>query len=330
MSRHPRYPAYRDSGIAWLGAIPAGWGVKRLKYHAGITFSNVDKHSIEGELSIYLCNYVDVYKNDFINASIEFMQATASADEIARFALRRGDVIITKDSESWQDIAIPAYVEADLDGVLCGYHLALIRRNSNRLDGRYLFRALQSNVINYQFATAATGITRYGLGKNAIDNGLIPLPPLPEQQAIAAYLDAATARIDALVAHKQQLIALLHERRTALISHAVTRGLDPSAPLRDSGIAWLGAIPAGWGVKRLKYVAVGLLQYGANEVADSDDPDNPRYIRITDIDESGALREDTFRTLDKVVAKPYMLDDGDLLFARSGATVGKQFSIDES
>ncbi len=155
-------------------------------------------------------------------------------------------------------------------------------------------------------------------------------PPLPEQQAIARFLDHKTAQIDALIARRKALLAKLAEKRVALISRAVTRGLDPNAPLKDSGVEWLGEIPAGWIAQRLKFLLSQPLKYGANEAAELDDRDFPRYIRITDVRDDGTLRDDTFRSLPPEIAHSYLLDDGDILFARSGATVGKTFIYRES
>ena len=157
--------------------------------------------------------------------------------------------------------------------------------------------------------------------------GSIPIPiPAPESQlAIANFLDRETARLDALVAAKQRVLALLAEKRKAIISTAVTRGLDPKAKLRDSGIPWLGEIPVHWSVARLKFLAAEPMAYGASEPSEFAIPSHPRFIRITDIGEDGSLREDTFRSLEPEVATPYLLRCGDMLFARSGATVGKTF-----
>jgi type I restriction enzyme S subunit len=155
------------------------------------------------------------------------MQATATDSQVATFSLRPGDVIITKDSESWDDIAVPAYVPAPLDGVVCGYHLALIRSNPKRIDGEYLFRCFMAEGVCDQFRVAANGITRFGLGTEAISDSLFPVPPLDEQRRIAVVLASETAKIDALIAKKERLIELLQEKRTALISRTVTRGLIP-------------------------------------------------------------------------------------------------------
>lgn len=219
-------PHFKDSGIEWLGEIPEHWQILRLKYIANAKFSNVDKHSIEGEEPVRLCNYVDAYYNDYIHDGLDFMKATATRAEIRRFSVTSGDVIITKDSEAWDDIAVAAYVPDDLDGVLCGYHLAQIRPSAGRTYGEYLFRSFCSRGINDQFRVEATGVTRFGLGKYALDNALFVLPPLPEQRAIAAFLDQETARIDGLINKVNESIALLSEYRTALISAAVTGKID--------------------------------------------------------------------------------------------------------
>jgi len=183
------------------------------------------------------------------------MNATATEEELNKFRLHEGDVLITKDSESWDDIAIPAYVKESSDEMVCGYHLAHIHPNTEKLTGKYLFFSFMSDDIRIQFETSATGITRYGIPKYAIDNGFFVIPPLPEQKQIAKYLDHKTAKIDSLIKKKKRLIELLKEERITVINQAVTKGLDPNVPMKDSGIEWLGEIPAHWEVKRLKYLS---------------------------------------------------------------------------
>ena len=247
------YPEYRDSGVEWLGKIPAHWSVRRLKTLASVQLSNVDKKTEAGQVPVELCNYVDVYYNDFITANLDFMRATATPEQARRVRLRRGDVLITKDSESWDDIAVPALVVEDLVDVVCGYHLAHIRPGRHLL-GRLLARQFSAIGIRDQFHLSANGITRFGIGRDAIRTGLFPVAPLDDQRAIARFLDRETAKIDALVAKKEQLIELLQEKRSALITRAVTVGLDPNVPMKDSGVEWAGEIPAHWEVKRLRHV----------------------------------------------------------------------------
>lgn len=235
-----------------LASLPHGWRRVPLKTICDFAVSNVDKHSFDHELPVRLCNYTDVYKNDRVSPDMDLMAATATPQEIERFHLEVGDVVITKDSESWSDIAIPAYVEGTADDFVCGYHLALIRPRKDVLDGRFLFRCMQSRPVALQLELEATGVTRYGLPKDAIGLAVLPLPPLPTQLRIANYLDRETARIDGLIAEKERMLALLEEKRAALISRVVTRGLDSNAPVKPSGQTWLGQIPAHWRVERAK------------------------------------------------------------------------------
>ncbi|MBI5409959.1 MAG: restriction endonuclease subunit S [Nitrospirae bacterium] len=173
--------------------------MRKLKQVASVKFSGVDKKSEEGETSVRLCNYTDVYYHDYVTPEMDFMEATATPTEVSTFTLRKGDILITKDSESWDDIAVSAYVTHDLEGVLCGYHLAQIRPLFILAVGNYIFRAFHARGINDQFRVAANGITRFGIGKTAIDSSLFPVPPIPEQQTITDYLDRETSKLDALI-----------------------------------------------------------------------------------------------------------------------------------
>ncbi|MGU5695186.1 restriction endonuclease subunit S [Aeromonas veronii] len=245
MSHYKPYPAYRDSGVEWIGQVPEHWESKRLRHIASFTNSNVDKKSYDGQEAVSLCNYTDVYYNDFITADMPFMQATASATEIKQFSLKKGDVIITKDSEDPSDIGIPSLVAEDVPGVICGYHLTMIR-TACADTSRLLHRVLQSHPTQAHFFVEAPGITRYGLGQDAIGDVRVCLPPRQDRGFVADSIDRETARIDALIAKKTRFIELLKEKRQALITHAVTKGLDPNVKMRDSGVEWLGDIPEHW------------------------------------------------------------------------------------
>ncbi|PUB84402.1 MAG: restriction endonuclease subunit S [gamma proteobacterium symbiont of Ctena orbiculata] len=255
---YKRYPKYKESDVAWLGEVPEHWMVRRLKWVAKCRNSNVDKKSVEGQKPVELCNYTDVYYNERISNNISFMVATASDEDIVRFSLRAGDTIITKDSETPDDIGIPALVDESAEGVICGYHLTLIRPLSIA-DGAYIFRVVESSVSAAQFYLGASGVTRYGLSKGTIDGLVINVPPLEEQQKIATFLDRETTRIDALIKKKQRLIELLKEKRQAVITQAVTKGLDPNVPMKDSGVEWLGEVPEHWSFCRMKDVCSSII-----------------------------------------------------------------------
>lgn len=315
------YPEYKDSGLEWLGKIPAHWSTARLKTLASVQLSNVDKKSADDEIAVKLCNYVDVYYNERITSDLEFMKATATPQQIRRFSLQEGDVLITKDSESWDDIAVPAVVTEDLPGVLCGYHLAHIRPVSN-CDGVFLSRLFSALGPRDQFHVAANGITRFGLGGDAIRTGVFAVPPLPEQSAIAAFLDRETAKIDVLVARKERLIELLQEKRTALITRVVTRGLDPNVSMKDSGVEWLGEIPEHWEVKRIRHVVRWIEQGWSPECEN----------READADEWGVLKagcvnrgtfiEDEHKALPPALNSIPKLEitEGDLLMSRASGS----------
>ena len=221
---HKPYPRYRESGVDWIGKVPEHWEVKRLKHIADVRLSNVDKHTVEGQKVVRLCNYLDVYNNRLITSKIDFMSATASDEQIERLSLQKDDVIITKDSEDPSDIGIPALVEEDIFGLVCGYHLAVLRPTA--AIGEYLHYLFQSTFVRSAFEVEATGMTRYALGKYAIENLTLALPHQSEQTSIASFLDQETIKIDQLIATAKNSIVLLQERRSALISAAVTGKID--------------------------------------------------------------------------------------------------------
>ena len=141
--------------LDWVDGLPDQWEAKPLRATAGYVVSNVDKVPAECEMPVRLCNYTDVYNNEFITLALDFMQSTASEDEIRKFKLLVDDVVITKDSESWDDIGVPAHVRETAGDLVCGYHLALLRPHKQRVDGAFLFRCLQAKPIRVQLELAA-------------------------------------------------------------------------------------------------------------------------------------------------------------------------------
>ena len=258
--------------------LPPGWKLEKLKFFAGIRNSNVDKTISEDEELVRLCNYTDVYYNDRITPDLNFMEGSATEAEIERFQLKRDQVIITKDSEGWDDIGIPALVTEDIPEVLCGYHLSVFDPGPE-LDGGFLAWLCRAEPLNDQFKLAANGVTRFGLGQYPMKNAFIALPPLDTQRRIARFLDEKAARVDELIEKKRALLDRLAEKRQALITRAVTKGLNPEAPMKPSDIGarsgdprvaegdggmsyfarsdelpeWAVQVPEGWGTNWLKW-----------------------------------------------------------------------------
>ena len=177
------------------------------------------------EIQVDLCNYTDVYYHEKIDSSIDFMRGSCNQDEYERSLLKKGDVIITKDSESADDIGVPTFTQEELTNVVCGYHLSIIRP-LNEVDGKFLFRFIQSKRTGRYFEVNATGITRFSLGKSIIENLSTLLPPLSEQRTIANFLDHKTQQVDELINVEGRKIKLLKEYRQSLISEAVTGKID--------------------------------------------------------------------------------------------------------
>ncbi|WP_298980235.1 restriction endonuclease subunit S [uncultured Psychrobacter sp.] len=189
------------------------WDEHQLKEVAEIIVSPVDKKIVEGEIPVELCNYTDVYYNIRITKSLDFMKATAKQSEIDRFTLQVDDVIITKDSETPEDIAVPALVSEDLNGVVCGYHLAIIRPNQDKVRGAFLNYLFATPKIGYYFFSLANGATRFGLTIGSIEKAQFKLPSLAEQQKIAAVLTNADKEIELL---EQQLADLQQEKKALM------------------------------------------------------------------------------------------------------------------
>lgn len=212
----------KDSGVEWIGEIPEGWDVGKLKHNSELKISSVDKHIFDNEISVDVCNYTDVYYNEFISSKLDLRKGSCTPDEYEKFKLNKGDVIITKDSESPTDIGVPSIVIEDFDNVVCGYHLSIIKPNPQKMLGGFLFRQLQTTRIRRYFEINSNGITRFGLGKSSVLDTPLIIPPLLEQQSIVEYIEIKTKEIDDMVQLEQKKIDLLKEYRQSLISEVVT------------------------------------------------------------------------------------------------------------
>lgn len=194
------------------------WQDYPLSKIAEVIVSPVDKKSEPDELPVELCNYTDVYYNNLITKKISFMKATAKKTEIEKYSLNKGDVVITKDSETPGDIAIPALVSEDLNGVVCGYHLAIIRPKGNLIDGAFLNYLFSIQKTRYYFFTLATGATRFGLSIGAINKAHFRIPNIKEQQKIAKILSVADQEIETL----QKKLDCLKQEKKALMQQLLT------------------------------------------------------------------------------------------------------------
>lgn len=226
--------------------------------------------------------------------------------EQGTFSLRPGDVLITEGSGSISAVGASAVWRGEIGGVVCFQNTLLrLRPRDDRADGRFLEWWARSTFGSGVFASIASGANIYHISAERVRALPIQLPPLEEQRRIADFLDAETSRLDDLARILVLLIERLKEREGATIELTLSSASSSSV--------------------RLKRLLTVPMSYGANESTEHDRRDWPRYIRTTDIASNGTLRDDTFASLPPDVARSYMLSDGDLLFVRSGATVGKSF-----
>ena len=313
------YPAYKDSGVEWLEKIPTHWEVKENRW----LFRESDSRSEYGEEELLTVSHISGVTRRADKPDVTMMEA---ASHEGYKLCSSGDLAV---NTMWAWMG--ALGVAREDGMVSpSYNVYRIVRTG--LVPSYYDYLCRTPAYIVEITRHSKGIwsSRLRLYPDTFRNIQTPVPPRSEQRRITEFLDQTTANIEGLVAKKERLIELLQEKRTALITRAVTKGLDPDARMKDSGVEWLGEIPVHWEMKRLKYLLAEPLQYGANEAGDRVDHRLPRYIRITDIRDDGTLRDDSFRSLPEEIAKPYLLAEGDILFARSGATVGKTFRYDRS
>ncbi len=254
----PRYPVYKDSGVEWLGAVPGHWEVVRLRFTAAINPSKTELATWNRETLVSFLPMDAVGDDGTLRLDTE---KPLSDVENGYTYFRNGDVTFAKITPCYEN-GKGALMQGLCNGVGFGTtELTVVRPHDSRLDGRYLHFVFISN----QFRRLGEAQMYGAGGQKRVPDSFVrdfrtAFPPLPEQQAIAAFLDRETARIDALVAEQERLIELLREKRQAVISHAVTKGLDPSVPMKDSGVEWLGAVPGHWNVLALKRVSVGIEQ----------------------------------------------------------------------
>ncbi|MDY0090869.1 MAG: restriction endonuclease subunit S [Flavobacteriaceae bacterium] len=316
MRQNKPYSTYKKTEVSWLGELPKHWEVKKVKY----LFTEQDKRSLTGsEDLLSVSQYTGVTKksdkvangDSLTNAkTLEGYKIVSKGDLVINIMLAwNGSLGISK----YDGLVSPAY---------CVYKL----KEGNEKYFGYLFKTKNAQ---QEFKKNSTGIidSRLRLYTDDFFSIKTAVPPKEEQTAIARFLDYKLAKINRFIQKKKQLIKLLNEQKAAIINQAVTKGLDPNTKMKDSGIEWLGEIPEYWEVWRLKYLINGKLKYGANESGGDLVENHPRYIRITDFDKSGKLRDETFCSLNPELAEPYLLKEGDILFARSGGTVGKTFQF---
>ena len=312
----------KDSGIEWIGQIPNGWDTTKLLYLLKKPISDGPHETPEvfneGIPFISVDSLNDTEDIDF-SVVRKYISEEQYLEYQKKANLEKGDVLFSKAAT----IGKTAIVKDEK--FMVWSPLAIIKTEKKKLLNKYLYYLLNCNSLINDIILHGSYNTQINVGMREIESTKVPVLPLSEQACIVEFLDKKCAEIDDIIAAKEKTNELLKERRQSIIYEAATKGLDPNVPMKDSGIEWIGQIPASWSVWRMKHLGAESMQYGANATGVDFDEQLPRYIRITDISESRELHSEGKQSLPIEIAKDYMLEDGDLLFARSGATAGKSF-----
>lgn len=314
-----RYDKYKDSGIAWIGEIPEHWDTYQLKrcskFINGYAFNSNHFNKDKG---IPVIRIGDILNEQISFENIVYVQEN---NELEKFMAHKNDILIAMSGATVGKIGI----YSTEDKVYINQRVGIIRT----IQYNFIKRMFTTNGFVDYVNLSSAGSAQPNISSEEILNFYIPAPSIKEQQLIATYLDQKCSEIDELITMQEEMITKLQSYKQSVITEAVTKGLDKNVPLKDSGIEWIGEIPEHWICTVFKKFLSEPMQYGANEPAEECNYNDPRYIRITDIKDDGTLRDDTFKSLPLEKAKEYMLTKGDLLFARSGATVGKTFLYKE-
>ena len=317
--KYKPYPVYKDSGVEWLGAIPQGWRATRLKYLVRMNPETLPEDTDPN----YEVKYVEIGGIDGKGEIETFIETTfESSPSRARRIVRNNDIIISTVRTYLRAIARITTQESNWV-VSTGF--AVIRCSDVFLS-QYCTYAMNAPFFIEKVVANSTGVSYPAINESLMSCFKIAYPEVPIQNKIAFFLDRETAKLDALLAKYQRLLELLAEKRSALITCAVTKGLDPDAPMKDSGVEWLGEIPATWKREKIKHVSI--VKRGASP-RPIDDPiyfdENGEYswVRISDVTASNRYLIETEQTLSNLGASLSVKLGPGNIFVSIAATIGK-------
>ena len=326
LGRYKSYPSYKDSGVEWLGEIPAYWQFMPLKHlckRSGLYGANepAEAYIEEGVRFLRTTDISD--KGGLVRDGVYL-----SFETVSDYILQTGDLLFSRSGTIGR-----SFLYDQVRHGLCAYAGYLVRFVPGPeffpLFGFYFTKSLQ---FEHWATTSVISSTIGNVNAQKYANMPCPKPPLAEQKAISAFLDRETAKIDSLIDKNERLIELLQEKRKALITQAVTKGLNPNVPTKDSGVEWLGKIPAHWEVKQLRHVGIAIIGL-TYEPADVVGPDEGVLVlRASNIYDGHIVLEDNV-FVKRSIPNRLNTKVGDILIcARSGsrALIGKSAMIDKA
>lgn len=327
VAKYQKYAEYKDSGIDWLGSIPENWHLNKLRYlfdfNKGLTITkeNLEDEGIPcvsyGEVHSKFGFEVDPLKHDLKCVNESYLKTSDNA------LLSKGDFIFADTSEDLKGSGNFTHL-VNNELVFAGYH-TIIAKPKDATSSRFYAYLFDSKEFRSQIQLAVKGVKVFSITQAILRASDIWLPSKSEQTQIANFLDHETAKIDSLIEKQQKLIELLKEKRQAVISHAVTKGLNPDVPMKDSGVEWLGQVPEHWDVATLKYLVTAPIIDGPHVSPIKYDEGVPfisaEAISGGKIDFNkkwGFISKEDH----KLYSKRYVPKFGDLLIVKLGATTG--------
>ena len=311
----------KDSGIEWIGEIPEGWETIKLLFALDRPITDgpheTPSYTEEGVPFITINNIDD-------NGNIDKEKANkiSKIDAInynKKAKMKIGDLLFSKSA------TIGRVSEVDKVDFMVWSPFAIISTKDNFLYNKYLkFILSLPGYIDHLIGLGSVN-TQINIGMRDMEKSIIPLPNLKKQILISSYLDKKTKQIENIKNTINEEIENLENYKKSVITEAITKGLDKNVEMKDSGIEWIGEIPKDWKVTKLKVGLSEKMKYGANEQGVEFSEELPRYIRITDIADNNTLKDQGKFSLTEEKSIGYILHDNTVLFARSGATVGKTF-----
>ncbi len=322
-----RYDSYKDSGIEWIGEIPAHWKLRRIDWIANIIRGNTGfkKDELLEKGKFVTLQYGKTYKVDVVDNSFNFFVNSEFYKESQ--VVSKGDTVLISTSETIEDLGHVCYYDNDNIGLLGGEQI-LLQPNRNVLYEKYLFQYARQ--FGLELKKYAKGLKVFRFNTSNLKQLFIAIPSIEEQSAIANYLDQKITQIDDLISKKEHLIQLLEEERVALINQAVTNGLDPNVHMKDSGIEWLGEIPAHWKVTKIKNVNVkigsGVTPKGGAEIYESS---GIPLLRSQNVYFDGFRLENVAYITNEIhdSMKNSQVESGDVLLNITGGSIGRCYFV---
>lgn len=316
------YPSYKQSGIEWLGAIPFHWLVGSLKRvsigKCDGPFGSGLKSDHYTEAGVRVVRLQNITSRGFLDEDAAFIDPVYYATELPGHDVQAGDLLLAGLGDERNTVGRACVAPDHIQPAMVKADCFRFRLDFARAAPAFMAYQLIASA-GFDAGMLASGSTRSRISLSLMASRRVVLPPLPEQEAIAVFLDRETGKIDALVEEQRRLIALLKEKRQAVISHAVTRGLDPTAPLKPSGIDWLGDIPAHWELVPLKRVAAIQTGIAKGKEYAGEALIGVPYLRVANV-QSGYLDLDDVAIIELPEADVdrYLLRAGDVLMNEGG------------